>query len=303
MNYQEFKNYICEAMPVRLGPDTKIVLQDVVKNNDVHLDGLTVLTSKCNIAPTIYLNYYFSQYQKGKSLEEICQSIQTVYEKNRPCQNIDSSFFTEYDRIKSRVVFKLVNFRQNQKLLELIPHYRFLDLAIVFCCLLETSPAESATILIHNHHLQFWNITKDDLYALAQTNTPLLLTYDFRDMTDILNEILSVTEEHSPFHKEVSTHLDMYVLTNQYKLNGAACLLYPNLLKLIADRLESDLYILPSSIHEVLIMPAPGQSTCEELTRLVQDVNASQLAPEEILSDHVYYFSRETQKITGEESK
>ena len=297
MTYPEFKSYICEAMPARLGPNLKIVLQDVIKNNDIHLDGLTILTPKCNIAPTIYLNYYFNQYQKGKTLDEICQSIQNVYEKNRPNQNIDSSFYTNYDRVKSRVVFKLVNFNRNQKLLEQIPHYRFLDLAIIFCCLLETSPSGSATILIHNHHLQFWNITKDDLYALAQENTPQLLKYDFRNMTEILTEFLSATEENS-VPEDGCCPLGMYVLTNQYKLNGAACILYPKLLKHIADRLKGDLFILPSSIHEVLIVPAPGQSTLEELTLMVQEVNATQLAPEEILSDHVYCFSRETGRLS-----
>ena len=297
MNYREFKNYICDAMTARLGSDLKIVLQDVTKNNDIHLDGLTILTPKCNIAPTIYLNYYFNQYQKGKSLDEICQSIQNIYEKNRPSQNIDSSFFTDYDKVKSRIVYKLVNFNQNQKLLERIPHYRFLDLAIIFCCLLETSPAGSATILIHNHHLQFWNVTKDDLYALAQTNTPHLLKYDFRNMSEILNEFISPADE-SIILGEECCPLTLYVLTNQYKLNGSACILYPELLKSIAERLKCDLFILPSSIHEVLIVPAPGQSTHEELTRMVREVNATQLAPEEILSDHVYCFSRETGRLS-----
>lgn len=297
MNYQEFKNYICEAMPARLGSNVKIVLQDITKNNDIHLDGLTILTPKCNIAPTIYLNYYYSQYENGKTLEEICQSIQNVYEKNRPSKNIDSSFFTDYDKVKSRIVYKLVNYKRNQKLLETIPHYRFLDLAIIFCCLLETSPEGSATILIHNHHLQFWNITVDELYAISLTNTPRLLQYEFRTMTEILYDFLSGADA-SSFDNGESCPSGMYVLTNQCKLNGAACILYPDLLKDIADQLQCDLFLLPSSIHEVLIIPAPGQSTCEELSQMVQEVNRTQLTPEEILSDHVYYFSRETAKLT-----
>lgn len=297
MNYQEFKNYICEAMPARLGSNVKIVLQDVTKNNDIHLDGLTILTPKCNIAPTIYLNYYFSQYENGKTLEEICQSIQNIYEKNRPSQNIDSSFFTDYDKVRSRIVYKLVNYKRNQKLLENVPHYRFLDLAIIFCCLLETSPEGSATILIHNHHLQFWSITTDELFALAQTNTPRLLQYEFRTMTEILNDFLSGAETNS-FYEGESCPSGMYVLTNQCKLNGAACILYPELLKKIADQLQCDLFLLPSSIHEVLIIPASAQSSCEELTQMVQDVNTTQLTPEEILSDHVYCFSRETARLT-----
>lgn len=296
-NYTEFKQHILSDLQKRLGTDIQVTVQDIIKNNDTHLDGLTILSAQCNLSPTIYLNYYYKQYEDGHSLSDIEDDILKVYRDNCPSSNIDISFFTNYDKVKSRIIFKLVNYERNRELLQQVPHYRFLDLSIVFNCLIESSPSGSATILIHNHHLSYWDITRDDLYALAQQNTPKLLAYDLRNMTDILKELLA--DENIPADTpEAAAAFPMYVLTNRYKLNGSGCILYQNLLRDFANRLGSDLYILPSSVHEVLIIPVQAQTSTEELSDMVRDVNSSQLSREEILSDHVYYYSRESGKIT-----
>ncbi len=296
-DYTAFKQHILADLQATLGPDIRITIQDIIKNNDTHLDGLTLLAAGSNLSPTIYLNYYFKQYENGRSLSDVEADILNVYRDNRPSANIDISFFTDYDKVKSHIVFKLVNYKRNRELLQEVPHYRFLDLAIVFHCLVKTSPSGSATILIHNRHLSYWNITKDDLYALAQQNTPRLLTYDLRNMTDILKELFAgeVLPADAP---DCAAAYPMYVLTNRYKLNGSGCILYQNLLHDFAERLGSDLFILPSSVHEVLLIPAGSQTSHQELSDMVKDVNSSQLSREEILSDHVYYFCRENGQIT-----
>lgn len=297
MTYQEFNQNICRNIQQELGSDATVTIQNIIKNNDTHLDGLTILSPQCNISPTIYLNYYFSQYERGKPLSSICEEILETYQKNKPKENIDITFFTNYDKVKSKIVFKLINFERNKELLSQVPHYRFLDLAIVFNCLLDSAASGNATILIQNHHLHFWNITKDDLYALSVQNTPVLLKYDLRNMTDVLKNIL-ISEEVSSNDLGQDEIYPMYVLSNQHKINGSGCILYQNLLGSFSDRLNSDLYILPSSIHEVLIIPAYEKDSFEELTEMVREVNATQLSRDEILSDHVYYFSKETRQIT-----
>ena len=297
MTYQEFKQHIVTDLQRELSPAAKISIQDIIKNNDTHLDGLTVFSEGCNISPTIYLNYYYRQYEKGRPLPEIYSDIRNTYQENSPNTNIDISFFTVYDKVKSRVIFKLVNYSYNRELLQNVPHFRFLDLAIVFHCLVKTDEAGTATILIQNRHLSLWDITGDDLYALAMANTPRLLPYDLRNMTDVLKELLC---EEPQFPEEFSSReaFPMYLLSNRLKLHGAVCMLYPNLLSGFSKRLGCDLYLVPSSVHEVLIIPANQKGTYEELSDMVREVNATQLSREEILSDHVYYFSVETGKLT-----
>ena len=250
-----------------------------------------------NISPTIYLNFYFKQYQKGRSLEEIYHDILSVYKENKPSGNIDISFFTDYEQVKKRIVFKLINYEQNRQLLEKIPHIRLLDLAIIFNCLVEADATGNATILIYNNHLSLWNVTRDDLYQLAMKNTPKLLTYELRDMSDVLIELMAGVPCNS-MNEELEYMVPMYVLSNKSKLNGSGCILYHNLLHNLCEKLECDLYILPSSIHEVILLPAYDHDSYDELTSMVKEVNSTQLSREEVLSDHVYYYSRETGQIS-----
>lgn len=121
--------------------------------------------------------------------QEIISDILEIYHTHKTDHKIDVSFFTDYDKVKSRIVFKLINYERNRELLADIPHYRYLDLAIVFNCLLESDFPGNATILIRNQHMKFWSITKDDLYALALSNTPRLLQYDLRNMSEFIKEL------------------------------------------------------------------------------------------------------------------
>ena len=274
MTYQTFKQQIRQSLQDAFGSDVSIILQDILKNNNTHLDGLTVLTPGCNISPTIYLNDYFHAYENGRPISDICTEIRDIYQQNKPAHSVDISFFTCYEKVQSRIIFKLINYERNKALLTDVPHFRFLDLAIVFNCLIGIDPDDisqsfseekiscspsasgsSATILIHNHHLSFWNITKDDLYALACKNTPDLQHYELRNMSDVLKELLS--DDDSSAILAPPAPFPMYVLSNHTKLNGSACILYQDLLKNFAEHLRSDLYILPSSIHEVLLPHRP----------------------------------------------
>ena len=91
---------------------------------------------------------------------------------------------------------------------------------------------------------------------------------------------------------------DMYVLTNESKLNGAACILYENVLYDFAQKLGADLYILPSSVHEVILLPKLSMFEKDELVNMVKEVNTEGVAADEVLSDHVYEYNRTERLIT-----
>lgn len=297
MNYTDFKESVLAALKTGLGPAARLSVSDIIKNNDTHLDGLTILTPEHNLSPTVYLNHYYRQYRDGRALSDIVEDILAIFQEHRMNGPVDVSFFTDYERVKPRIAYKLVNYARNRELLTQVPHRRFLDLAIVFYYLLESGSSGTATILIRNQHLSYWNISADELYPLALANTPKLLSCELRSMADILTELFP--QEASAMLKEAAgSGWTMYVLTNQHRLNGAIGILYPHLLKDFANRIGSDLYILPSSIHEVLLIPASGSISGSELSAMVQEVNDSHLSPEEVLSDHVYFFSRKDGRVT-----
>lgn len=296
MTYQEFKTNIIHTISSRLGSDYRVTLQDIIKNNDTHLDGLTILSTGSNISPTIYLNYYYDQYLEGKNLSTIYDDILLSYHRNVPKENIDISFFTDFAKVKNRIIFKLVNYDRNKELLSKVPHVRYLDLAVVFNCFMNSTEDGYATILIHHQHLSYWNISTEDLYALAIKNTPHLLHYQLQNMTDVIIDLFC--NEHIELSKDLLPVFPMYVLSNTTKLNGSGCILYEDLLSEIAQKLDSDFYILPSSIHEVLLIPVASASSYEDLSSMVHEINATQLAREEVLSDRVYFYSRHSGKVT-----
>lgn len=289
MNYQEFLTNIRSQLAPRVADNVTLEIRSFSKNNGTSYDGLVLLRPECNIAPAIYLMPYYHRYLQGIDLEEICNDILATCKLHEPKEDFDTSCFTDFSQAKNQIVMRLVNFRQNEKLLKEIPFFRYQDLAIIFYYLLHADCDQQANILIHNHHLSLWGIDRDQLYTLAKENTPRLLPPQFLPMRSILKEL-------QPYYEvPVSSPMPpLYILTNDFRTNGATALLYDHLLHEVAETLKKDLIILPSSIHEVLILGADpsDKDVLSRYTDMVREVNASHLRDEEVLSDHVYYYSR-----------
>lgn len=296
MNYEQFKTAVLKQMQQLLGPDTALSLQTICKNNGIKLDGLVISSTGSNLSPTIFLNYYFEKQNMFPDFNAICRDIQRTYEQNRSAESIDTDFFTDYAAVRSHIAYRLVSYEKNKELLETVPYIRYLDLAAVFYCLLHFSKTGNATVLIHNSHLNLWHLTPDQLFKQAYQMTPHLLPYEFKNITSMIGEC-STTAPTRHTAVSPSSFCPMYVLTNVQKLYGAGCMLYPGVLEAISEKLGYDLFILPSSIHEVILLPAENRSRYKELAAMVSQINEAELAADEVLSSQVYYYSRATQAL------
>lgn len=289
MEFNNFIQLVQESIQSRISPELKVEVQSIEKNNGLIYNGLVIIDPIHNISPTIYLEAYYQQYINGTPLGEIYNHILKTYYEFAPKEDFDISIFTDFEKAKGRIVMKLVNYEKNQLLLEKVPHVQFKDLAIVFLCSASDFHNEYATILIRHEHVKYWNIDSDTLYEIAKRNTPFLLPYRFESMSDFLKETCNWQD----FMEDSS----MYLLTNQLKINGACTILYNGLLKKIARQLDSDFVILPSSIHEVLILPCTSPEDLPYYSNMVKEVNTTQLSEDEILSEQAYYYSKEKQTI------
>lgn len=299
--YQSFQQQLLTSLKEFFPDDTRLSIDSFSHNNQLALDGLTILEPGSNISPTIYLEQYFKQYQTGVPFPDIQQQILTFYRQHRFTQNIDTSFFTTLDNVQPQIVYKLIHYQKNEELLGDLPHFAYLDLAIVFYCLVPNDSGENASILIHNSHLDYWGITKDSLLLFAQKNTPKLFPWRFDSLMDLLLPMLSSLsgeEKQKLLHSSESEQVPMYVLTNNRCYFGACCILYPDVLKKISDTLEDNLFLLPSSIHEIIIIPASFADNPAGLHEIVCEVNLTEVATEEILSDSIYYYDRDADQIS-----
>jgi hypothetical protein len=297
--YIDFKEKVVAGFQAMCQPDEKVMVRHVLKNNAVTYDGLTVVTPTSNISPTIYLDSYYEEYEQEGDFEQVFQKMTAVYKQNRPSCSMDVSFFTDFERIRPRIAYKLVNYEQNLQMLGNVPYIRMFDLAIVFYCLLQSHDGTNASILIHTSHMEYWNVTEEDLFTIAAANTPRLLKSEIRAMSDILQEI-SGTETADEFGlMENGQECErMYVLSNTSRINGACCILYENLLEQFCAQLGQNVYILPCSIHEVILVPEKIGFTKAEFEQMVYEVNRTQVAKEEVLSDSVYYYSYQKRMLT-----
>ncbi len=297
MEYKNFVEYIKENAAYIAGEGGKIAINHVIKNNGREMDGLVIMEKDRDIAPTIYLDSFYEMYIQGENIEKIIRQIEIIYRENRDNITFDVNILKNFDTIKDKIVYKIVNHKSNEKLLEQVPHKRILDLAVVFYCLLDNCGGKSATALIYNNNLKNWNVTVDDVYKAALKNTPDLLHSRISSMSALFDKCgVSVDGKEVDLKDYVPS--DMYVLTNETKINGAACILYDNVLYDFAQKLGKDLYILPSSIHEVILLPKLPIFEKNELINMVREVNTEGVAADEILSDNVYEYNRNERLIT-----
>ena len=281
MNYAEFQEAVVAEMNER---GYEAFVRSVEKNNGVVLQGLVVRSAGVNISPTIYLEYYYEKLEDGVSFDSIVDRIEEKYEEYKLNDNFDISVFTEWEKAETKLVYKLINASTNEALLKEVPHIMYLDLAIVFMVLLECN-GEFSSILVRNPHMKHWDKKPEELYEVAKENTPKLLNLFEKNLTEILKEQGLVPED---FEDE----MPLTLVSNQQKLYGAGAILYPQMLENLAAEKESDLVLIPSSVHEFLITPLSEEMDEEYMNGLVNTVNTCEVEEEEVLSDHIYYFRR-----------
>ena len=299
-----FAGTIKVAVEETIGAGYVVEIHEVIKNNDTHLTGLTIRNEASNIAPTIYLNGYFDQYKDGAPLAIICNNIIATYEEHKVTDNFDVTIITDFTKVQDKICYKLVNAQSNHELLKDAPHKIVCDdLAVIFYVLVSQDNAGTASVTVRNNLMELWNVSVEVLYDTAMANTQRLFRGSVRSMADVMMEILAdrMDEDNvKEFYDMVVSPDDMipmYVCSNTAKLNGAGVILYHDLLKEFAERTGADFYILPSSIHETLLIPQSEIMDVDYLRQMVNEVNSTEVAPEEILSNHVYRYSRETDSI------
>ena len=303
MNYDEFKgnmqDHIKDFLPEKY-EDADVQIREVVKNNDTVLDGLTVVSEDSNISPTIYLNDFFDDYENGRPMEEIMQKLADIYVNSDQNINFDTSLVTDFENVKDKIVCKVVNKDANEHMLENLPHKDIEDLAVIYQIALGGDGDGIATVNISDQLLERYGINKEELHDIAVQNTAELRPATFRSMQEVIMEMMGESKMAAmgmDADMEMSGGMPMYVLTNEDKMHGAAAMLYPNLMDEIAEKVGGDFFVLPSSIHELLIIPKDSGAERGELENMVQEVNATQVAPDEVLSDHVYVYDAKEHKL------
>lgn len=306
MDYEIFKAVVKEKflhyMPEEYR-DAEVRIHQAKKVNRT-LDGLTVLPEgNAQVFPTIYINDMYEHYQICGDLETVLrdaaghyvQAAEMVRER-QPGDVMDAKM----EHFKENVIMCLINTEQNGELLADVPNRQFHDLSVVYRWVVEETPDAVGSVIVSNKLAKMAGMTEEELFRCASKNTRDKNPVKITSIQEIMFNELSVPPEmRDMFGQEPTPADNMWIIGNEKGINGAASMLYEENLHQLAEKLGDDLLILPSSIHEVIAIPAEmAEDGLGRLTEMVQEINMGSLELKERLSNSVYHYDRNARKVT-----
>lgn len=290
---EDMKNLIRESLAKKLGDDFNVTINEVLKTN-VKRDGLTILKKGEYISPTIYLEPYYMRLIQKEDISNILDDIISIYEKAKADNSntsFDVSLINDFNQIKNKLFVRLINKHMNKELLAESPFACFLDdFAVVPYCIVNMVEDGIASFRVTNLHLEMWGIESNELIKIAIANTRELFGVELQSMRDVLFGMGAMEDVDLPFPEVFNP--PMFVLTNKQKVDGAAVVLFDDVLKAFAKK-HGNFYVIFSSIHEALLIPDDYKLDLEHLTSLNVEVNDTQVACDEILGTKAYFYDEE----------
>lgn len=288
---EEMMNRIAEAIKEKLGVECEVQFQNITKNNGLVLKAVIIREPGMAVVPTVYIDEVLNRLMSGNiSIQKAAQNIVNIYWKYQDKVDFKNKIVSlSGQSILNGVTYQLINAEKNEDRLSDMPHKRFLDLAAVYRVIVGEDEIGTASFLISNGLCECYGLCEEELDTAARRNTEQL-GLQVTSMDSILAEITGELEN------EIKTGCPVWVLTNAKKLNGAVVMLYSNLFKNLADRIERDLYVLPSSIHEVIVIPDEGVEQ-GKLKLMVGIVNSREVFEDEFLSGNIYKYIRRENRI------
>lgn len=289
LNYNEFIERVRKLLSIRLSHSYEIVLKKVVKNNDVCRYGISAFPKEGNngkkVSRIVYLEDFYQEYEDEQeyNLEGIVSEICSIL-TDFTSPGFNETDYTDIDKVKDKIIFELVNYEKNEKRLLDRPYIKIMDLAVIFAFVATDLGRDFGVVHITNEIAKQFGLTRDEIWEFAKVNTPKLLKADIMPMSSFV-------------YDEKADNEEMYIICNRKKTSGAGVILYDRILEELSSELESDLYILPSSVHETIVIRADKNKDVYALQEMVKNINNTVVSAEDILSDKVYCYYRNSKKL------
>lgn len=289
IEFESFAEEVRKAMELKY-PDNKVEIKRVTKNNGVIYTGVCITDEDELIYPTMYLEPFYDEMNgelTDAELERMCR----IYESRRIGKPVSLNYLKEYEEIKTGLRCKLINYDTNRTFLEDVPHRLFMDLAIVPYYAFKKDDISSlvngeATFVVKNSHLDMWERDEDTVLEDAISNTCM------EDASIVgIYEMLKKLNPSFAISPDSAAECPMYIMSTS-GLNGAVSMMFKDKIREFCDSIDRDVYVIPSSINEVILVPDDNNMSPPMINEMIREINQTQLDAVEVLSDHVYYFTR-----------
>ena len=290
LNYNEFKKEV-EAVVKDYLPDeykdAKVSIAEVSKIGMTY-DSLTVRPEGQMAAPAANLNAFFEDYQNGKSFDEVMDDIADVLQTKAPAHLQNMSWLMDYDQIKDHLFMRVSNAKKNEDLIKSAPHQSIDDLVITAHIAVDQGSNGMASTIVNNDLLEHYGVSEKVLFDDAMKSAPKILPVKIDTMFNVISGMFPSAMDDEIPTEDSFPGKDMIIVSNNTNMNGAAALFYPGVMEQLAEKLGGNYVVLPSSIHEVIIIPDKGDYSA--LEAMVADINKNTVDSKEQLSDHVYHY-------------
>lgn len=300
MTFEEFleqvKGQILDYLPKEYA-GAEVTVQEVIKNNDQKLNALCIKRPEDRVVPNIYLNDFYQMYQKGRDMDRILSTVSQIHQESMAESAQWQDFHLgDFKSVKNNLYVTVLNKESNQEYLKDMVYKDIPDTDItavlrVLCD--KNNEKGNASFIVKESMLETWGVAGEDLFELALKNTKRLFSPKLLD----LKRVLFRGDDETVMSKDLQPYAQ-YVLTNDVRVHGATVMLYPSLLQEIGEATQGSFFILPSSIHELILIKDTGEVSAEEFQHMVMEVNRTQVRPEEVLSDEVYKYDFREHKLT-----
>lgn len=303
MKYEIFKEVVADTFQNYLPEEYRNMEMKVVSVNKVNrvLDGINLIGGRGErvVSPTIYINDMYDHYKLCNDLKEAIQSgADRMVKAFKECPEMPK---IELAEAKDNIVFQLVNTEQNRDMLAEVPHREFQDLSIIYRWVVKVDEEGIQSTVVRNGLAEQLGLNEEQLFKLAAENTRRIFPPCVKSMNEVILEIFEKDgmprEVVEMMLGEMPADKMMYVISNDRGINGSISMLYEDKLHALAMDMESDLYILPSSVHEVIAVSVE-MGNPYELAEMVSEINMDQVALEERLSNQVYHYDKDLRKLS-----
>ncbi len=288
MDYKEFIDQVKKDLPGRLAGDLKgASVEDghVEKLQNASYDGIAIRPENGGMGISVSMEGYFAAVENGIPYQEVIGRIaEEAEESYRDRPVVRPEDYRDYEKMKPSLMVQLVGREGNEAMLEKIPHQDMVDMAVVYWLDFGMTEEGRATALITNGLLESYGISQEQLHRDAMEQAARKQPFEIKGMNELLAEMM---EEDAPMDIGRET---MYVATNPSRMFGAGVISYPDFMEAAAEKIGGDFYVLPSSVHEVILVPDDGKEMAAGLQAMVQDVNEKEVAPKERLSNGAYHY-------------
>ena len=280
------KERIKDYLPERFA-DAEVSVDQFQKLNSSYL-GLQVKRADQTVVPNINLNARYEEYRDSGM--PLSQAMGTIAEQVQLAPDIATQWLSDYSQVKEHLFIRVSDAKENEAFLAMSPHKEVDGLAISYHIAFEGLHGVEASTPVSYKMMEMFGVTAEQLHADALESSQRLYPVKFRSMNEIMAEMMGGIDADMMPMMGPQDGPQLMVLTNMQGIHGAGALFYPGQLETIAQQMGTDFFVLPSSVHEVLVLPDDGTQEPDGLQFMVREINQSTVAPEDRLSDFVYHY-------------